>query len=381
MPETGHSKTKLQATRTELGYSAAAVATLLTKRAAALHIPIMSPASLKTKLSRWENGHEAVGLAEYRRLFRDIYGRTNTELGFPSDPDTTPADELRARLAVARTVDATTVETFRAEIDNVRRIDRQFGGLTQLDQLRQLINQVTELLAFGPAGGRRKGLATALVEASTLAGWQALDRNDHTQAWTHYERAKHAAREAESTVLLAHATAEQAFVLTALDESTHAAEQVGYTRALARHGPPLLRAWLAAAHGEALAGSGDRDAAMQAFEDAAAQLPADPMDEALPFVFLGGAHLDRWHGNALAQLGDGEAIDQLTAALASLPQAWVRARAALLVDLAHAHAASGDRDAALAHARAARQLAQQIHSDRHLRRLACLVLPTSSRAA
>ena len=35
----------------------------------------MSPASLKTKLSRWENGHEAVGLPEYRRLFRDIYGR------------------------------------------------------------------------------------------------------------------------------------------------------------------------------------------------------------------------------------------------------------------------------------------------------------------
>ncbi len=214
-----------------------------------------------------------------------------------------------------------------------------------------------------------------------MAGWQALDRNDHTQAWTHYERAKHAAREAGSTVLLAHATAEQAFVLTALDENTHAAEQINHARALACNGPPLLSAWLAAAHGEALAGSGDRDAAMQAFDDAAAQLPTDPADEALPFVFLGGSHLDRWHGNALAQLGDGEAIDQLADALASLPRGWVRARAALLVDLAHAHAATGDRDAALAHARAARQLAQQIHSDRHLRRLAALVLPTGSRAA
>jgi tetratricopeptide (TPR) repeat protein len=380
MPKTGHSKTKLQAVRTELGYSAATAATLLTQRAAALNIPIMSPASLKTKLSRWENGHEAVGLPEYRRLFREIYGRTNTELGFPTDPGSTPADELRARLAVARTVDATTVETFRAEIDNVRRIDRQFGGLTQLDQLRQLINQVTELLTFGPAGGHRSELATALVEASTLAGWQALDRNDHTQAWTHYERAKHAAREAGSTILLAHATAEQSFVLTALNENDHAAEQIAHTRDLAGHGPPLLRAWLAAAHGEALAATGNRDGAIRAFDDAAAQLPSDPVDEALPFVFLGGAHLDRWRGNALAQLGDPEAIDQLTRALAELPHAWVRARTALLVDLAYAHASTGERDAALARAREARQLAQRIHSDRQLRRLAALVLPTSRTA-
>ena len=106
MPKTSPGKTKLQAVRTELGYSAATVITLLTRRAAALNIPIMSPASLKTKLSRWENGHEAIGLTDYRRLFREIYGRTNTELGFPPDPEHGPADELRARLAVARTVDA-----------------------------------------------------------------------------------------------------------------------------------------------------------------------------------------------------------------------------------------------------------------------------------
>ena len=86
-------------------------------------------------------------------------------------------------------------------------------------------------------------------------------------------------------------------------------------------------------------------------------------------------------GNALAQVGDPEAIAQLTAALARLPQTWVRSRAALLVDLARAHAASGDRDAAVAHARSARQLAQQIHSNRHLRRLAALVLPPGRRAA
>jgi tetratricopeptide (TPR) repeat protein len=180
--------------------------------------------------------------------------------------------------------------------------------------------------------------------------------------------------------LLAHATAEQGFVLTALGENAYAAEQANHARAVAGSGPPLLRAWLAAAHGETLAATGDRDGALRAFDDAHALLPADPVDPALPFLFLGGALLDRWRGNALAQLGDPAAINDLTHALARLPTTWVRARAALLVDLAFAHAAAGDRDAALGHARAARQLAQQIHSDRHLRRLAGLALPTGRRA-
>src|SRR3954452_2217532 len=113
MPKQSHGKTKLQEVRNELGYSAATVATLLTRRAHANQIPIMTAASLKTKLSRWENGHEAVGLPEYRRLFREIYSRTDAELGFPDDHTPGPADDLRARIAAARTVDLATVETFR----------------------------------------------------------------------------------------------------------------------------------------------------------------------------------------------------------------------------------------------------------------------------
>ncbi|MGH3565027.1 MAG: tetratricopeptide repeat protein [Pseudonocardia sp.] len=309
-------------------------------------------------------------------MFREVYGRTDAELGFPDDDAHGPGEELRARLAAARTVDTATVETFRAQIEHTRRLDRQFGALTQLDQLRHNIDHVVDLLMYGPPAGHRTGLAAALTEASTLAGWQALDREDTPQAWEHYERAKHAAREAESPLLLAHATAEQGFVLTALGKNTHAADHTTHARALADHrAPPLLRAWLAAAHGETLAAIGDRDGALRAFDTAGALLPTDPIDPALPFLFLGGGHLDRWRGNALAQLGEPDAIAQLTGALARLPAAWVRSRCAVLVDLAFAYAAAGDRDAAQAHARAARQLARQVRSDRHLRRLSGLVLP------
>src|SRR4051812_36386643 len=226
-----------------------------------------------------------------------------------------------------------------------------------------------------PADGQRTALAGALAEASALAGWLALDRDDHDQAWRHHERAKHAAREANSPVLLAHATAQESFILVGLDEAEPAATQVAHARALADGGPALMSAWLAAAHGETLAAAGNRDGALRAFDDAQALLPSDPVDPTLPFLFLGGSHLDRWRGNALAQVGDSEAIVQLTGALAELPSSCVRARAGLLVDLAYAYPAAGSRDAPMGYARKARPIAGQVNSDRQLRRLDRLVLP------
>ncbi|MCA1696632.1 MAG: tetratricopeptide repeat protein, partial [Actinobacteria bacterium] len=65
--------TSLQAVRRHLGYTAAQVIDLVTRRADALNLPIANRASLKTKLSRWENGKEQPSEI-YRRLFREIYG-------------------------------------------------------------------------------------------------------------------------------------------------------------------------------------------------------------------------------------------------------------------------------------------------------------------
>lgn len=371
----------LQAVRHSLDYTAAQVIDLLTRRADRLNLPVASKASLKTKLSRWENGKEQPS-ETYQRLFREIYGRTNAELGFPDEAEEDPeAAELRSRIVVARTVDRATVELFRRQVDHARHVDRRFGGITLLDQLRAQIEQVHHLLSHS-IGTQRAALAAALVEASTLAGWQALDRAALGQAWNHYERAKTAAREADSPTLLAHATAEQACVLLDLDEAAAAVEQLAHARDLAHHhAAPLLRAWLAAAHGETLATAGDSDEARRAFDTADTLLPADPVDPELPFVFLGGAHLDRWRGHALTRIGAPEAIDQLAAALNRLPADFVRARSGLLVDLAYAHAAADDRDAALTHARQARRLAAQIRSDRHQRQLSRLVLPGSSAPA
>jgi len=367
--------TPLQTVRKTLGYSAARVLDDLIHRAGRRNIPIMGPASLKTKMSRWENGHELPS-EPYRRLLREVYGRTNAELGFPDERDADPeADELRARLAMARAVDRVTVQVFLRQVNDARQVDRRFGGVTLLEQLRSHIEHVTLLLSHAAPGGTRNTLAAGLTEACTLAGWQALDRNAVGQAWQHYERAKTASREAGSAALLAHATAEQALVLTDLGETAAAVEQLAHARLTDRKTTLLLRAWLAAAHGEGLAAAGRRDDALRAFDTAAALRPVETADPALPYLFLGDPHLDRWRGHALARLGDPHAIDGLTEALARLPDSFTRARVGLLVDLAFALAAADDREACLDHARQARRLATQIKSDRHQRRLSSLVLP------
>jgi tetratricopeptide (TPR) repeat protein len=371
--------TRLQEVRRLRGYSASAVIEMMLRRAEMLGIPVMTPSSLKTKLSSWENGRTAVS-PTYQRLFRDVYGLTNEELGFPPELDDSEVEELRSRLTIARSVDDGTVELFRQQVENARHIDRKFGGITVLDELRSQIAKIERLLDYSTTRGQREALAGVLTEASALAGWEALDRNAIRQAWDHHEKAKAGAREAGSLVLLAHATAQQAFILIDIGEVSAAVGQLGEARASAASAPRLLRAWLAAAHGEGLAAVGRRAEALRAFDEADALLPNDPVDPVLPFLFLGPGHLDRWRGHALSKLGESDAIDQLGDALLRLPPEFTRSRTSLLVDLANAYAAAGDRDATLAHARQAKRLASQIKSDRQLRRLNGVVLPTGRSA-
>jgi hypothetical protein len=166
---------------------------------------------------------------------------THHDLAATTCPDTPdertdrPVGELRDRIAVARRVDTATVAALHGQIEQARLLDRQFGGVHHLDQLRHQIDHMQELLTHLPAVGQRAALAGALTEASALAGWQALDREDHTQAWAHHERAKHAAREPESSLLLAHATAQQTVILLALDDTAPAVEEVGSTRGPRHH--------------------------------------------------------------------------------------------------------------------------------------------------
>ncbi|MQA15862.1 MAG: tetratricopeptide repeat protein [Pseudonocardiaceae bacterium] len=367
--------TRLCAVREALGWSQAAVAERLNRVGQQAGLPARPVASRVAELSRWENGRVTPD-RDNQRLLRRVYGLTSEELGFPRDVHGDVIDaELRDRVAVSRHVDAQTVALFRQQTDNARATDRRFGATALLEQLRGEIRQLEDLLHHAVLADQRAPLAVALSEASTLAGWTALDVGSTDHAWQHYETAKTAARESDSPVLLAHAAAEQAFLLLDLDEADSAVELLGEVRAHAEPTTPeLQRAWLAAAAGEAFAAAGRHDHALRAFDQADALTPEDRQHPELPFVFLGGDALARWRGNALVRLGDPGAIDHFTRLVHHTPLS-ARAHAGMLVDLAYAHAATGDRAAALTYAGHARRLASQIGSRRQQRRLQRLQLP------
>jgi tetratricopeptide (TPR) repeat protein len=278
--------------------------------------------------------------------------------------------ELSHRLSAARHVDLSVVDLLREQLDSLRRLDRQMGSIVTYGEVQEKVEQVHQLHSYSLVPSVRVALGGVLSELQALAGWEALDRFELGRAWEHHESAKQAAREADIPGLLAHAIAQQAFVLSELGEVQAAVEQLANARTLVkRTAPRLLRAWLAAAHGEGLAAVGRRDEALHAFDAAGALLPAHPMDPALPFLFLEGVHLDRWRGHALARLGDDEAVRVLTFALEGLDPTFARAETSLRVDLGFALAAAGDHEAAQTHIERAEQRAVEIGSVRHRRRV------------
>jgi tetratricopeptide (TPR) repeat protein len=285
-----------------------------------------------------------------------------------------PASELRQLLDAARRVDHSIVTLLHQQLDAIRRLDRQLGAIVVRDELNAKISQVQRLTTHSLAPGTREPLATLLSEMHTLAGWQALDLGDIVQAWQHYEHSRAAAAQSNSIPHESHASAEQAFVLIDTGATRDAIDLLDNARRRAdATSPRVLRSWLAAAHGEALAAHGDRTASLHAFDRAAELLPSDPAVER-PYVALDTVHLARWRGHALARFGHPDAITVLTNALNRLDPTFVRAETALRVDLATALAANGDQDGAHTHADRARALAGALGSNRQHRRLKTLAV-------
>jgi hypothetical protein len=305
--------------------------------------------------------------------------------------DEDPATELRRLLHAARRIDHATITLLHQQLDAIRRLDRQLGAIVVRDELNAKIRQVERLTTYSLAPGTREPLAGLLSEMHTLAGWQALDLGDVPRSWQHYEYSRSAAAQSDSIPHESHAAAEQAFVLIDARATRDAVELLdGARRRAEASSPRILRAWLAAAHGEALAAHGDRTASLHAFDQAADLLPSDPTDER-PYVALDPVHLARWRGHALARFGDSDANAVLTDALHQLDPSFVRAEAALHVDLATTLTASGDHDEARQHVDRGCALAKQVGSTRQQHRLETLAaslrsptpatsaLPTSSR--
>jgi hypothetical protein len=85
---------------------------------------------------------------------------------------------------------------------------------------------------------------------------------------------------------------------------------------------------------------------------------------------FGEVHLARWHGSALARLGDKEAIGHLDRSLEGLDPTFTRATATLRADIADVLARRGEHDEARRQANESLNLARRIGSVRLVERAA-----------
>jgi transcriptional regulator with XRE-family HTH domain len=371
-------ETMLKAARQARGWTQSRLINELERQARAEGFMPPGRESLRIMVSRWENGH-AVPDSTYCALLSKVYRLDGRTLGISAAlraPEVDPSnEELRARLSCASSVDADLVACLQQQTDSIRVLDRRLGAPVLLDQMRAHVATLTRLLSHVVLPTQRGPLAAVLADAAALAGWQALDVGSDAHAWTYYESAKAAAREAECPVLLGHAMGEQAFALIDLQQPALAVQLIEEAR---RQGgqrlPALLRSWLWAAEAEACAAAGEDAACRRAVDLADQQLPRASAEPGLPYLALDEVHLARWRGHSLARLGDTEAIGDLRSALDRMDHSFTRAEAALRCDLATALLARGEQEEATREVVSATELASRTGSVRQQRRIQRLTI-------
>ncbi|QFR02913.1 XRE family transcriptional regulator [Streptomyces phaeolivaceus] len=326
-------------------------------------------------VSEWENGRRSIS-DRYAAVLRNLLGVTDTELRGAPQKSTLPTadgyDDLLSRIDSASSVSASMVQAFNSQTELLRTMDRERGAAGLVDQMTGHLAALEDALNFAVLPTTRRPVALALAGASTLAAWQAIDSGAVERAWRHYELAKRAARDAEAPMYLAHAMAEQAYVLCDAGRPALGVDLVrDAQRTVGQSASPRLRAWLHAAEAELCAHAGMADDCKRALEAATDAIPPGPVDRDpdMLSIFLNGAHLARWRGNVLGLLGDVEAVTSLYGALEVMDPTFVRAKAGLHTDLAHAHLSRAEYEDANTHLRQARLLASRTGSVRQRRRV------------
>ncbi|MCC9687670.1 helix-turn-helix domain-containing protein [Streptomyces sp. MNU103] len=365
----------LRSARTAHGWSQERLVREIEQYARKNVMDVASTASLRVYVSEWENGKRTLS-DRYAGILRKLLGVTDAELRgavpAPVAASVDGYDELLSRIDAAGSVGESMVQAFNDQTELLRTMDRQRGAAGLVDQMTGHLAALEDALNFAVLPSARRPVALALAGASTLAAWQAIDSGAVERAWRHYELAKRAARDAEAPMYLAHATAEQAYVLCEAGRPALGVDLVrDARRTVGQSGSARLRAWLHAAEAEMCAYAGMPDDSRRALDAALATIPAGPEDRDpdMLSISLNDTHLARWQGNVLAMLGDGDAVTSLYGALENMDPSFVRARAGLHTDLAHAHLTRAEYDDAHTHLRQARLLAGRTGSVRQRRRV------------
>jgi transcriptional regulator with XRE-family HTH domain len=188
----------LRAARQGRGWSQSEAAGRLAALASRRGAGAARPDSLKTQLSRWENGH-ATPAPEHRALLAELYASTATDLGLePATPvgDAGGADRLRAALARSEAVDEHGLDLLHDQLRATAALDHRLGTAAAHAATSAQVEQLGDLLAHCTDPATTGRLAALLAGAALLAADQERDRDAPDLAWRAYTVAADAARRA-----------------------------------------------------------------------------------------------------------------------------------------------------------------------------------------
>jgi transcriptional regulator with XRE-family HTH domain len=423
----------LRQARIDRGWSQSRALAELRTQAQTLGLSLPAPSSLKTELSRWENGHR-VPDAFYQQLFVRVYGRSAASLGI-SQADLEPAqnthvtweesvqnasqlwkrdldrrDFLKSATFVAAgfaapslhalvrpattadpirtsgvvSVDATHVTLIQDMTRNFATLDNQHGaGRVRRTAVAYLDGEVSPLLKegrFNASVGR--SLLRAAAELARLVGWMTHDVGRQGLAQRYLVQALHLAEAAGDRALVAETLAAMSQQATYMDEPRAGIDLARGARTLAeREGLSVLVAetLVMEAHGLARAGEGAACAsALSAAEGALDR--ADRSDDPHWIGYFDEAYLSAKFGHCFRELGDQEHAIASAKRSLQMDEGYARGRVFNLTLLAHSHAQAGDVDAACTVGQEAATAATGLQSHRvahHLRNFRQALAPAA----
>lgn len=339
-------RSRLAAAREQLGWSQARLVSELERRSRATGLVVMSAPSLKTALSRWENGHVTPD-RHYRQLLRDIYGLSDADLGFASltvvtvEPDQTAgAADLRRDMDHLLGADAATCVTGLEERVSLQAQDCvRVAPSAMLTRLLSDFEEVKSLIKQPIGRPFAMKLYEVAADLSVLVGDElmVLGRPADSQAW--YTTAKAAAARTGSPQTRARALSLNALLYLYYGTPTKAVTLAQETHSLNVGGPATCLA--ASVEAFAQAQLGNELAARSALRHSKEVCRGQGQEDSI-FGFTERRQLF-YRGRALVRIGGmPEARAALTDALSSYPLDVVGDPAVLRLDLAERLVTEGD---------------------------------------
>ena len=338
--------TPLQAARLEIGWTQGQTIRALMQAAFDERAAIATERSLKTMLSRWENGHDVPDATGQRLLCR-VYGQTPEVLGF-AQRDARPAAFVR----IAPAVGPEMVRYFRNVLAEHLRADNLMGPyhlVGVVDAQTTLLDQ----MLFNARGDVRQDLLMLAFRYSEFAGWLHQDAGSSEIAMRYTDRAMEYAMEMGRKQELSYGLMRKADIAADLGNPDRV---IGLTQAALREAAqaPRLQALVLRVRGRAFARLGKAGECVRALDVAYEQVscPTDGPDGLTDYCTW--SYIGMEAANCWSQLGKLDiAVAAFERSLPAWPETLRRDQGLCLARLSNAHAGRGDIDGACATGRQA----------------------------